>query len=68
MWGGCVSVLSSVPLCRVRDCQNVMNAPQDAAAHSDSFRQFEGGVKLGIGSFNLVGGGGLGCLGLVSWL
>lgn len=41
----------------VRDCQNVLNVPQDLkTGQSDSFRQFEGGVKLGIGSFNLVGG------------
>ena len=32
----------------------MLNANQDLAAQSDSFRQFEGGVKLGIGSFNLV--------------
>lgn len=38
-----------------RDCQNVLNVTQDLAGQSDSFRQFEGGVKLGIGSFNLVG-------------
>lgn len=38
-----------------RDCQNVLNGAQGLAGQSDSFRQFEGGVKLGIGSFNLVG-------------
>lgn len=32
----------------------MLNATQDVAGQSDSFRQFEGGVKLGIGSFNLV--------------
>uniref|UniRef100_A0A3Q0RRB6 Tetratricopeptide repeat domain 39B n=1 Tax=Amphilophus citrinellus TaxID=61819 RepID=A0A3Q0RRB6_AMPCI len=37
-----------------RDCQNVLNVTQDLASQSDSFRQFEGGVKLGIGSFNLM--------------
>uniref|UniRef100_A0A3P8QDU0 Tetratricopeptide repeat protein 39B n=1 Tax=Astatotilapia calliptera TaxID=8154 RepID=A0A3P8QDU0_ASTCA len=37
-----------------KDCQNVLNATQDVAGQSDSFRQFEGGVKLGIGSFNLM--------------
>uniref|UniRef100_A0A7N6A784 Tetratricopeptide repeat protein 39B n=1 Tax=Anabas testudineus TaxID=64144 RepID=A0A7N6A784_ANATE len=37
-----------------KDCQNVLNVPQDLAGQSDSFRQFEGGVKLGIGSFNLM--------------
>lgn len=33
----------------------MLNDNQGLAGHSDSFRQFEGGVKLGIGSFNLVG-------------
>lgn len=33
----------------------MLNVTQDLASQSDSFRQFEGGVKLGIGSFNLVG-------------
>ncbi|KAF3698178.1 Tetratricopeptide repeat protein 39B [Channa argus] len=37
-----------------KDCQNVLNVTQDLAGQSDSFRQFEGGVRLGIGSFNLM--------------
>lgn len=37
-----------------RDCQNLLNITQDLADQSGSFRQFEGGVQLGIGSFNLV--------------
>ncbi|XP_076019360.1 tetratricopeptide repeat protein 39B [Genypterus blacodes] len=37
-----------------KDCQNSLNVPQNLASLSDSFRQFEGGVKLGIGSFNLM--------------
>ncbi|KAM9426107.1 tetratricopeptide repeat protein 39B [Pholidichthys leucotaenia] len=37
-----------------KDCQNLLNVTQDLAGQSDSFRQFEGGVKLGIGSFNLM--------------
>uniref|UniRef100_A0A8C4NP43 Tetratricopeptide repeat protein 39B n=1 Tax=Dicentrarchus labrax TaxID=13489 RepID=A0A8C4NP43_DICLA len=37
-----------------KDCQNVLNVSQDLAGQSDAFRQFEGGVKLGIGSFNLM--------------
>ncbi|CAL8383894.1 unnamed protein product [Arctogadus glacialis] len=37
-----------------KECQNMLNANQDQAASSDSFTQFEGGVKLGIGSFNLM--------------
>ncbi|XP_056883989.1 tetratricopeptide repeat protein 39B isoform X1 [Takifugu flavidus] len=37
-----------------KDCQNLLNITQDLADQSGSFRQFEGGVKLGIGSFNLM--------------
>ncbi|XP_068611794.1 tetratricopeptide repeat protein 39B [Brachionichthys hirsutus] len=37
-----------------KDCQNVLNATQDLTGQLESFRQFEGGVKLGIGSFNLM--------------
>uniref|UniRef100_A0A8D3BWW8 Tetratricopeptide repeat protein 39B n=1 Tax=Scophthalmus maximus TaxID=52904 RepID=A0A8D3BWW8_SCOMX len=37
-----------------KECQNVLNVNQDLAGQSDLFRQFEGGVKLGIGSFNLM--------------
>ncbi|XP_043954365.1 tetratricopeptide repeat protein 39B [Gambusia affinis] len=37
-----------------KDCQNVLNISQDKAEQFNSFRQFEGGVKLGIGSFNLM--------------
>lgn len=37
-----------------KDCQNVLNASQDVGGQSDAFRQFEGGVKLGVGSFNLM--------------
>lgn len=33
----------------------MLNVTPEQAGQSDSFRQFEGGVKLGIGSFNLVG-------------
>lgn len=39
----------------IRDCQNELNGAQGLAGQSDLFRQFEGGVKLGLGSFNLVG-------------
>ncbi|XP_033978029.1 tetratricopeptide repeat protein 39B [Trematomus bernacchii] len=35
-----------------KECQNSLNAAQDV--QSDAFKQFEGGVKLGIGSFNLM--------------
>ncbi|XP_028973635.1 tetratricopeptide repeat protein 39B isoform X1 [Esox lucius] len=35
-----------------KECQNVLNVCQDQS--SESFRQFEGGVRLGIGSFNLM--------------
>ncbi|CAM4673876.1 unnamed protein product [Leuciscus chuanchicus] len=37
-----------------KDCQNVSNLPQGVGGDSEAFRQFEGGVKLGIGSFNLM--------------
>ncbi|KAM9717941.1 tetratricopeptide repeat protein 39B isoform 3-T3 [Menidia menidia] len=37
-----------------KDCQSLLGGAQDQAEPSDSFRQFEGGVKLGIGSFNLM--------------
>ncbi|XP_028298241.1 tetratricopeptide repeat protein 39B isoform X2 [Gouania willdenowi] len=35
-----------------KDCQNLLS--QQSAGQSDSFTQFEGGVNLGIGSFNLM--------------
>lgn len=37
-----------------KDCQNVLNVARETDGQSDAFRQFEGGVKLGIGSFNLM--------------
>uniref|UniRef100_A0AAV2KIH0 Tetratricopeptide repeat protein 39B n=1 Tax=Knipowitschia caucasica TaxID=637954 RepID=A0AAV2KIH0_KNICA len=37
-----------------KDCQNVLNANQEVDGQSNAFRQFEGGVKLGVGSFNLM--------------
>uniref|UniRef100_A0A8C6PIB6 Tetratricopeptide repeat protein 39B n=1 Tax=Nothobranchius furzeri TaxID=105023 RepID=A0A8C6PIB6_NOTFU len=37
-----------------KDCQNVLSVAQDTAGSSSPFQQFEGGVKLGIGSFNLM--------------
>ncbi|KPP64569.1 tetratricopeptide repeat protein 39B-like, partial [Scleropages formosus] len=37
-----------------KECQHVLNMTQDLAGTSEAFRQFEGGVKLGIGSFNLM--------------
>uniref|UniRef100_A0A1A8JUB8 Tetratricopeptide repeat protein 39B n=2 Tax=Nothobranchius TaxID=28779 RepID=A0A1A8JUB8_NOTKU len=37
-----------------KDCQNVLSMAQDTAGSSSPFQQFEGGVKLGIGSFNLM--------------
>ncbi|XP_023821571.1 tetratricopeptide repeat protein 39B isoform X1 [Oryzias latipes] len=37
-----------------KDCQNVLSITQGVAQQSELFRQFEGGVKLGIGSFNLM--------------
>uniref|UniRef100_A0A3B3SV32 Tetratricopeptide repeat protein 39B n=1 Tax=Paramormyrops kingsleyae TaxID=1676925 RepID=A0A3B3SV32_9TELE len=37
-----------------KECQHVVNMTQYVASNSDAFHQFEGGVKLGIGSFNLM--------------
>ncbi|XP_048826477.1 LOW QUALITY PROTEIN: tetratricopeptide repeat protein 39B [Brienomyrus brachyistius] len=37
-----------------KECQHVLNMTQYVASNSDAFHQFEGGVKLGIGSFNLM--------------
>lgn len=37
-----------------KECQNVLNATQSLDGQSDAVKQFEGGVKLGVGSFNLM--------------
>ncbi|XP_051946979.1 tetratricopeptide repeat protein 39B-like isoform X1 [Xyrauchen texanus] len=37
-----------------KDCQNVLNMSQGVGGDSEAFKQFEGGVKIGIGSFNLM--------------
>uniref|UniRef100_A0AAR2KRS0 Tetratricopeptide repeat protein 39B n=1 Tax=Pygocentrus nattereri TaxID=42514 RepID=A0AAR2KRS0_PYGNA len=37
-----------------KDCQHVLNMSQGVDGETDTFTQFEGGVKLGIGSFNLM--------------
>ncbi|KAI5609288.1 tetratricopeptide repeat protein 39B [Silurus asotus] len=37
-----------------KDCQNVLNMCQSEDTHIEAFIQFESGVKLGIGSFNLM--------------
>uniref|UniRef100_A0A672KNZ4 Tetratricopeptide repeat protein 39B n=1 Tax=Sinocyclocheilus grahami TaxID=75366 RepID=A0A672KNZ4_SINGR len=37
-----------------KDCQSSLNMSQGVGGDSEAFRQFEGGVKLGIGSFNLM--------------
>ncbi|XP_034413581.1 tetratricopeptide repeat protein 39B isoform X1 [Cyclopterus lumpus] len=37
-----------------KDCQNGISTSQDPDGQSDVFRQFDGGVKLGVGSFNLM--------------
>lgn len=37
-----------------KDCQSLSNMSQGVGGDSEAFRQFEGGVKLGIGSFNLI--------------
>ncbi|KAG5260636.1 hypothetical protein AALO_G00294740 [Alosa alosa] len=37
-----------------KDCQHLLSAAQEGGAETEALRQFEGGVKLGIGSFNLM--------------
>ncbi|TRY60743.1 hypothetical protein DNTS_007814 [Danionella cerebrum] len=37
-----------------KDCQSALNMSQGVGGASEAFRQYEGGVKLGIGSFNLM--------------
>ncbi|KAL2079372.1 hypothetical protein ACEWY4_025116 [Coilia grayii] len=37
-----------------KDCQHLLNTAQEAGTQTEALRQFEGGVKLGIGSFNLM--------------
>ncbi|XP_077598613.1 tetratricopeptide repeat protein 39B [Stigmatopora nigra] len=37
-----------------KDCHNVLNVAVGPSGDSDCHRQFEGGVKLGMGSFNLM--------------
>ncbi|KAJ8262194.1 hypothetical protein GJAV_G00163570 [Gymnothorax javanicus] len=37
-----------------KECQHILNMSQDLGSSNETFRQFEGGVKLGIGSFNLM--------------
>ncbi|XP_068443543.1 tetratricopeptide repeat protein 39B [Clinocottus analis] len=37
-----------------KDCQNGISSSRDPAGLSDLFQQFDGGVKLGVGSFNLM--------------
>ncbi|KAI4896420.1 hypothetical protein NFI96_031516 [Prochilodus magdalenae] len=37
-----------------KDCQHALNMSQGVSRDTDTFSQYEGGVKLGIGSFNLV--------------
>ncbi|XP_047663471.1 tetratricopeptide repeat protein 39B isoform X2 [Tachysurus fulvidraco] len=37
-----------------KDCQNVLSVCQSADRHIEAFTQFESGVNLGIGSFNLM--------------
>ncbi|XP_030630393.1 tetratricopeptide repeat protein 39B [Chanos chanos] len=37
-----------------KECQHVLNMCQELGVDSEAFRQFEGGVRLGIGSFNLM--------------
>ncbi|KAI7794643.1 putative tetratricopeptide repeat protein 39B-like [Triplophysa rosa] len=37
-----------------KECQSVLNMSQGVGGDDEALRQFEGGVKLGIGSFNLM--------------
>ncbi|XP_055044464.2 tetratricopeptide repeat protein 39B [Misgurnus anguillicaudatus] len=37
-----------------KECQSVLNMSQGVGGDNEAFRQYEGGVKLGIGSFNLM--------------
>ncbi|KAA0706484.1 Tetratricopeptide repeat protein 39B [Triplophysa tibetana] len=37
-----------------KECQSVLNTSQGVGGDDEALRQFEGGVKLGIGSFNLM--------------
>ncbi|KAJ8383017.1 hypothetical protein SKAU_G00037950 [Synaphobranchus kaupii] len=37
-----------------KECQHILNLTQDLGSSKETFGQFEGGVKLGIGSFNLM--------------
>lgn len=37
-----------------KECQSYLHASQELGANTAGFRQFEGGVKLGIGTFNLM--------------
>ncbi|XP_051921348.1 tetratricopeptide repeat protein 39B [Hippocampus zosterae] len=49
---GALKIRSSYQI--YKDCHNVLDAAHDRSSQSDSRRQFEGGVKLGVGSFNLM--------------
>ncbi|XP_031440476.1 tetratricopeptide repeat protein 39B isoform X3 [Clupea harengus] len=37
-----------------KECQNLLSVAQEGGVQTEALRQFEGGVKLGIGSFNLM--------------
>uniref|UniRef100_A0A8K9US87 Tetratricopeptide repeat protein 39B n=1 Tax=Oncorhynchus mykiss TaxID=8022 RepID=A0A8K9US87_ONCMY len=49
---GGIKIRTSFQIYKSVECQNILNVTQDHS--SESFRQFEGGVRLGIGSFNLM--------------
>ncbi|XP_063042670.1 tetratricopeptide repeat protein 39B-like [Engraulis encrasicolus] len=37
-----------------KDCQHLLSGAHEAGTETEALRQFEGGVKLGIGTFNLM--------------
>uniref|UniRef100_A0AAY5F4E9 Tetratricopeptide repeat protein 39B n=1 Tax=Electrophorus electricus TaxID=8005 RepID=A0AAY5F4E9_ELEEL len=37
-----------------KDCQHVLNTSQGVCGDTEVYKQFEGGVRVGIGSFNLM--------------
>lgn len=40
--------------CIKRECHQVLQMTQGNKSRNETYYQFEGGVKLGIGAFNLV--------------
>lgn len=40
--------------CIKRECHQVLQMTQGSKSKNETYHQFEGGVNLGIGAFNLV--------------